>query len=331
MSNSQTLDNPVAPSGKNQEDSNQIRLRTPKEIAWARLKRNRVAVFSAAVAIFFIACAFFAPIICRILNIIPRKTYPEALDEFAMPIGRFGGISMDHPLGVEPGAGRDLLAMLLYGSRTSFTVALITSVTSIGIGMFVGIASGYFKGKFDATVGRFSDFLLAFPATFMIVALSYPMVQRVEAAGIARDNGARVLVLIGFFVFFGWMGFARLVRSQALSMRERDFVMAAQALGASNWRIISKELLPNLWPTAIVFLSLSLPGFLAAESVFSFLGVGVQAPGTTWGLILSDAISYWRSDPAYLLIPSIMLIVIVLSLNLLGDGVRDALDPKSDR
>jgi ABC-type dipeptide/oligopeptide/nickel transport system permease subunit len=197
--------------------------------------------------------------------------------------------------------------------------------------MFVGIASGYFKGKFDATVGRFSDFLLAFPATFMIVALSYPMVQRVEAAGIARDNGARVLVLIGFFVFFGWMGFARLVRSQALSMRERDFVMAAQALGASNWRIISKELLPNLWPTAIVFLSLSLPGFLAAESVFSFLGVGVQAPGTTWGLILSDAISYWRSDPAYLLIPSIMLIVIVLSLNLLGDGVRDALDPKSDR
>ena len=114
-------------------------------------------------------------------------------------------------------------------------------------------------------------------------------------------------------------------------MRERDFVMAAQSQGASGLRIILKELLPNLWPTAIVFLSLSLPGFLAAEAVFSFLGVGVQAPASTWGLVLSDSVSYWQQDPAYLLIPSIMLIIVVLSLNLFGDGLRDALDPKSDR
>ena len=114
-------------------------------------------------------------------------------------------------------------------------------------------------------------------------------------------------------------------------MRERDFVLASQALGASNWRIISKEILPNLWPTAIVFLSLSLPGFLSAEAVFSFLGVGIQAPASTWGLVLADSITYWRADPAYLLIPCIMLIVIVLSLNLLGDAIRDAIDPKSER
>jgi peptide/nickel transport system permease protein len=112
-------------------------------------------------------------------------------------------------------------------------------------------------------------------------------------------------------------------------MRERDFVMAAQALGASSWRIITKELLPNLWPTAIVFLSLSLPGFLAAEAVFSFLGVGVQAPASTFGLVLSDAVSYQRDDPTYLIIPSLYLIFIVLSLNLLGDAIRDALDPKN--
>ena len=321
----------IADNSQSNSTAEQVVLRSPKQIAWSRFKRNRVAVFSGYVALFFIACAFLAPVICGILNLSPTKTYPEALDEYGMPMGPIGGMSAKHPLGVEPGAGRDLLAMLLYGSRISFTVALITSVTSIGLGMLIGIASGYFKGKFDATVGRLSDFLLAFPSTFMIVALSLPLTQRVEALNIAKDNGARIVVLITFFVFFGWMGFARLIRSQALSMRERDFVMASQALGASNWRIISKELLPNLWPTAIVFLSLSLPGFLSAESVFSFLGVGVQAPASTWGLVLADAITYWKTVPSYLLIPSGMLIIVVLALNLLGDGVRDALDPKSDR
>jgi peptide/nickel transport system permease protein len=197
--------------------------------------------------------------------------------------------------------------------------------------MLIGVTTGYFRGRVDAIVGRFSDFLLSFPGTFMIIALSLPLVQRVEAMGIAKDNAARIVVLVTFFVFFGWPGFARLIRSQAMSMRERDFVMAAQAMGASSWRIITKELLPNLWPTAIVFLSLSLPGFLSAEAVFSFLGVGVQAPASTFGLVLSDAIGYWRDDPAYLLIPSTMLVIIVLSLNLLGDAIRDALDPKGSR
>jgi len=210
-------------------------------------------------------------------------------------------------------------------------VAIISTFAAISIGMLVGIATGYFKGRVDATVGRFADFLLSFPGTFMIIALSLPLVQRVEALGIARDNSARILVLIIFLVFFGWTGFYRLIRSQTMSLRERDFVMAAQAMGASSWRIIAKELLPNLWPTAIVFISLSLPGYIAAEATFSFLGVGVQAPASTFGLVLSDAIAYWRDDPAYLLIPCTILIAIVLALNLLGDAVRDALDPKAGR
>ena len=306
-------------------------LRTPKQIAWARFKANRVGVISACVAAFFLLLAIFAPLIVKAWGLEQGKLYGENLDDTGMPIGRFGGISLQHPLGIEPGAGRDVFTLLLYGSRISFTVAVITSVTSIGLGLIIGISSGYFKGKFDAIVGRFSDFILAFPATFMIVALSIPMVQRVESLNIAKENGARVVVLIAFFVFFGWAGFARLIRSQSLSMRERDFVLAAQALGASNWRIISKEILPNLWPTAIVFLALSLPGFLSAEAVFSFLGVGIQAPASTWGLVLADSVSYWKSDPAYLLIPCTMLVIIVLSLNLLGDAIRDAIDPKSDR
>lgn len=303
--------------------------RTQRQIAWVRFKRNKVGVISGSVALFFLVAAFLAPVITRLLNLKDQATYPKALNEFAMPLGANGGMSWAHPLGVEPGAGRDVFTLLLYGSRLSFTIAVIVSVASIGLGMIVGIATGYFRGKVDAIVGRISDFLLSFPSTFMIIALSVPMVGRIQAMGIARDNGARIIVLIIFFVFFGWMGFARLIRSQAFSLRERDFVMAAQALGASSFRIITKELLPNLWPSAIVFLSLSLPAYLATEATFSFLGVGIQAPGSSFGLVLADAVGYWRSDPSYLLIPSIYLVVMVLALNLFGDAIRDALDPKA--
>lgn len=303
--------------------------RTQRQIAWGRFKRNKVGVFSAYITLLFAIGAFGAPLITRLLGLSDTRTYPQTLNDFAMPIGKAGGISLTHPLGVEPGAGRDLLSLMLYGSRLSFTVASITAVATIGIGMLIGITTGYFRGKVDAIVGRISDFLLSFPTTFMIIALSLPLTQRIESLGIAHDNGARIIVLIVFFVFFGWPYFARLIRSQTFSMRERDFVMAAQALGASSWRIIVKELLPNLWPSAIVFLSLSLPGYLSAEAVFSFLGVGVQAPASSFGLVLSDAVSYWRDDPAYLIIPSVYLVVLVLALNLLGDAIRDALDPKA--
>jgi peptide/nickel transport system permease protein len=256
-------------------------------------------------------------------------TYPDQLGDEGLPIGSFGGISLKHPFGIEPGAGRDVFAMLLYGSRISFTIAIITTISTIGIGMLLGITAGYFRGKVDGFIGRLSDLVFAFPSFFMIIALSIPLYQRIEDAGIAQGNNARLLMLVTFFVLFGWPGFTRLVRSQAMSLRERDFVMAAQTQGASNWRIITKEMLPNLWPTAIVFLSLSLPGYLSAEAVFSFLGVGVQPPASTFGLVLSDAVKYWRTDVMYLLIPSAMLITIVLALNLLGDAIRDALDAKS--
>lgn len=314
-----------------EEDSQQIAQRTPKQIAWGRFKSNKVGVVAGIASIFFISVGFLAPLITRAFGVNNHSRYPEMLNQFAMPIGHWGGISLSHPLGLEPGTGRDVFSLLLYGSRISFTVAIISTVASIGIGMLVGIATGYFKGKIDSTVGRFADFLLSFPSTFMIIALSLPLVQRVESIGIAHDNAARLVVLVIFLVFFGWTGFYRLIRSQSMSLRERDFVMASQAMGASSWRIITKELLPNLWPTAIVFVSLSLPGYIAAEATFSFLGVGVQAPDTSFGLVLADAVGYWRDDPAYLLIPCLILIAIVLSLNLLGDAIRDALDPKAGR
>jgi len=314
-----------------EEESQEIVQRTPKQIAWMRFKRNKVGLGSAISTSFFIACAFLAPLITRAFGVNNKDIYEGTLDEVAMPIGRWGGVSLAHPLGIEPGTGRDVFALLLYGSRISFIVAILATVSAIGIGMVIGVATGYFKGKLDATIGRVADFLLSFPSTFMIIALSLPLTQRVEATGIAHENSARIVVLIVFLAFFGWTGFYRIIRSQAISMRERDFVMAAQAMGASSGRIIIKEILPNLWPTAIVFSSLALPGYIAAEATFSFLGVGVKSPESTFGLVLADAVGYWRDDPAYLIIPCAILVVIVLSLNLLGDAIRDALDPKAGR
>lgn len=313
------------------ENSPQVALRTPQEIAWARFTNNKVGVFAGSASLFFLLAAFLAPLITRVVGVNSRTRYDGSLSDFGMPVGRFGGVSLAHPLGIEPGTGRDVFALLLYGARISFLVAAISTVAAISIGMLVGIATGYFKGKVDSIIGRFADFLLSFPVTFMIIALSLPLSQRVESTGIAHENAARIIVLIIFLVFFGWTGFYRLIRSQSISLRERDFVLAAQAMGASSWRIVTKELLPNLWPTAIVFTSLSLPAYIASEATFSYLGVGIQAPETSFGLILSDAVAYWRDDPSYLVIPCVILIAIVLSLNLLGDAVRDALDPKAGR
>jgi peptide/nickel transport system permease protein len=207
---------------------------------------------------------------------------------------------------------------------------LTTSLT-LFIGLVVGIVGGYFRGRIDDYLGRFTDFLLAFPAFFMIVALSEPMVARIQEAGIAQGNGARIIFLIFFLSFFGWPGFSRLVRSQVLSLRERDFVTAAQAMGASRRRIVFKELMPNLWAPVIVVVSLSLPGYLAAEAVFSFLGIGIQAPATTWGILLDNSRRFVTVYPNFFLITAGSLVLVVLAFNLVGDALRDALDPRSER
>jgi ABC-type dipeptide/oligopeptide/nickel transport system permease subunit len=210
-------------------------------------------------------------------------------------------------------------------------VAILTTSLTLFIGLVIGIVGGYFRGRIDDYVGRFTDFLLAFPAFFMIVALSEPMVARIQEAGIAQGNSARIIFLIFFLSFFGWPGFSRLVRSQVLSLRERDFVTAAQAMGASRRRIIFKELMPNLWAPVIVVVSLSLPGYLAAEAVFSFLGIGIQAPATTWGILLDNSRRFVTVYPNFFLITAGSLVLVVLAFNLVGDALRDALDPRSER
>jgi len=305
--------------------------RSPAQLAWRRFRNDRTGVVALYVSGFFLLSAASAQLICKLMGLDPQQINQNLLDQDQ--VGAFGGISWAHPFGLEPGLGRDLFSRILYGSQISFTVAFLTTFLTLFLGLVVGMVSGYFGGFVDTAIGRVIDFLMAFPGFFMIIALTEPAVNRLENLGIPRLHGntARVTALIIFFVFFGWTSFARLIRSQVLSMRERDFVTAAQALGAPSRRIVFKELMPNLWPPVIVFASNALPGYLSAEAAFSYLGIGVQQPASTWGTILADASVYWQTNPTYFWIPGGMLFIVVLSFNLVGDAVRDALDPKADR
>lgn len=306
--------------------------RSPGQIAWMRFKRNKVGVGAAIVSVTILLMSAFAPIVSKILGVDPDELNLEALDSSGIPIAPRGGMSWDHPLGLIPGTGRDLLAQLLYGSRISFMIAFITTIAALTIGLFVGIAGGYLGGRVDNALGRFTDFFLAFPAFFMIVALSTPVIQRLQSWQIfTGENTARIVFLIVFLSFFGWPGFSRLIRSQVLSIRERDYITAAQAMGAPRKRIIFKEILPNIWAPIIVVASLSLPGYLAAESVYSFLGLGIQPPASTWGILLSNASRFVTAMPSFFMIVAGSLVVVVLAFNLVGDALRDALDPRTER
>jgi ABC-type dipeptide/oligopeptide/nickel transport system permease subunit len=316
---------------ENASSARQIKSRSPRQIAWLRFKRNKVGMVAAVISAVVLLLSLFAPVVCKVLGINPDDLNLDVLDTAGVPKLPNGGISLDHPLGLTPGTGRDLLAILLYGSRISFMVAILTTSLTLFIGLIVGIVGGYFRGRIDDYLGRFTDFLLAFPAFFMIVALSEPMVARIQEAGIAQGNGARIIFLICFLSFFGWPGFSRLVRSQVLSLRERDFVTAARAMGASRRRIVFKELMPNLWAPVIVVVSLSLPGYLTAEAVFSFLGIGIQAPATTWGILLDNSRRFVTVYPNFFLIVAGSLVLVVLAFNLVGDALRDAFDPRTER
>lgn len=308
-----------------------IESRSPRQLAMARFKRDRFAKFALGVICMYAFVALFAPVICSILGISPYRLDGDALNDFGLPKGSFGGVSAEHWLGVEPGTGRDILARLIYGARVSMFVGLCATVVTTSIGVIIGVVSGYKRGKVDAVIGRITDLTLAFPSLLLIIALTRPITQRLESFGIPEGNPARIAYIILIIGVFGWVYVARIVRGQTLSLREREFVEAARASGAGTWRIVFKELMPNLWAPVIVTVTLSLPGYVATESTLSFLGLGMLPPTASWGAMLGDSVRYYRADPTYLFIPGFALIVLVLAFNVVGDAVRDALDPKADR
>jgi peptide/nickel transport system permease protein len=295
------------------------------------LSRDKFARVALGVIIFYLFVAAFAPVICAVLGISPYELDGDALNDYGLPKGAFGGISTEHWLGVEPGTGRDIFARLIYGARASLLVGILATFLTTTIGLVIGVFAGYKRGWADSIIGRFMDLTLAFPSFLLIIALTRPFTQRLESLGVPEGNPARMTYIILVLATFGWVYVARVVRGQTLTLREREFVEAAKASGATTRHIIFKQLLPNLWAPVIVIVSLSLPGYVATESTLSFLGLGLMQPAASWGVMLGDSVRYYRADPTYLFIPGVALVVLVMAFNLVGDAIRDALDPKTDR
>jgi len=301
---------------------------TPGRLAWRRLRRNKVAMGSLTVAVLVMLLAAFAPLVEKVLGVSSAGNSDLISDSGALPIA---GPSWSHPFGIEPGTGRDLLALLLEGARITLLVALSSVVLTISFGVLIGTVAAATRGTVDRVLSWIMDLTLTFPQLLLLLALSNVMVDRLSSLGIPSGNPSRIVYMILFFAVFGWPYIARLVRGQVISLREREFVEAATAMGASRWRIIRTELIPNLWAPVLVYASISLPGYIAAEATLAFLQVGTDASQPTWGKLLDDSINFWQTYPAYLTFPSIALVVTVLSFNLFGDAVRDALDPRASR
>jgi len=322
------------PAGTSVEQT-EITGRSLSQIAWARLRRDKVAIITLVTVLVVILIAAAAPLVTRLVGVDPY-TFNQEEDIISqsggLPASGWlnSGISLDHPLGVEPGTGRDIFARLLYGARISLLIALTATIVTTTIGVTIGIIAGYSKGVLDTVLGRLMDLVLAFPLLLILLAMSPVLTQRLETFGLA-PNPARIVYIVLVLSLFGWPYLARIIRGQVLSLREREFVESAVSMGAGTPRILFKEILPNLWAPILVYVTILLPTYIAAEATLAFLGVGLLPPAPSWGAMLAQSVSYYQVLPTYLFIPGTVLFIVVLSFNLLGDAVRDALDPRAGR
>jgi peptide/nickel transport system permease protein len=318
---------PVAPV-----ETSKIVGRSPWQIARSRLRRDKVSMVVLVIVILYVVVAITAPILQKLGVIDPYKFHDALLSPAdGMPLGNFGGVTAAHPFGVEPQTGRDVLSRIVGGITESMLISVSATVFSLVVGTVLGIISGYMGRWVDFWVGRFIDLVLAFPQLLMLLALSVVLIQKITSFGVPPGAPSQIVYLIVVLGFFGFPFFARIIRGQVLSLREREFVEASRSLGARGYRIWFTELLPNLWAPILVYGTLIFPTNVSAEAALSFLGVGVPAPTPTLGNILTDSVTFLASDPVFFFLPGLAIFLLVLSSNLLGDGLRDALDPKSDR
>jgi peptide/nickel transport system permease protein/oligopeptide transport system permease protein len=298
------------------------------QIAWRRLKKDKVALAGGYFLIFLVLVAIFAPLIVKFLGDPPNQFHEALIDTAGgtmAPKGKFGGMSWDHLMGVEPVNGRDIFSRVVYGARISLLIALFATLLSVIIGTTIGTIAGFFGGRVDAFLSRTMDVFLAFP--ILVFALALAGVFPDEAFGL-HGNTLRIGLLIFIIGFFNWPYLGRIVRGQTLSLREREFVDAARSLGARRPYILFSEILPNLVAPILVYSTLLIPTNILFEAALSYLSVGVRPPTATWGGMLSDAVTYYTL-PHFMFWPGMAIFMTVLAFNLFGDGLRDALDPRT--
>ncbi len=306
--------------------------RSLRQIVISRLRRDRVAMVALGVLIFVYLLAIVGPFVAPMFGLDPFAYDRDAVNSTAGgPVLPYGGISLEHPLGVEWGTGRDIAAQLLWGLRISLIVATSATMLVVFLGVVIGIIAGYAGGWTDMIPGRFMDLILAFPTLLILIAMSAVFTQRLTDLGVPPGNPSRMLYLILAISAFGWPYLARIVRGQVLSLREREFVDAARVAGARDRRIIFRHILPNAVGVIIVNSTLLMATAILLETALSFLGFGVQAPDTSLGKIISDNTAAFATRPWLFWWPGIFIVLIALSVNFIGDGLRDAFDPRQTR
>ncbi len=320
----QAADNPFAT-----DQGEGIVARTPLQLFWRRFREDKVALAALAIIAALVLVAVFAPLVIKIAG-VPGPNAPDksTLDSFGLPTGP----SSAHPFGVDT-IGRDVFARTVYGARVSLEVAILATALSVTIGVISGMFAGYYRGWVDTAISRSVDVLLAFPILLLAIgvasACSFGKGSSAGCLGGLVKPGAVLVIFV--IAFVNWTYIARIIRGQVLSLREKEFVEAARSLGASNTRIIFREILPNLVAPIIVYSTLIIPQNILFEAALSFLGVGVQPPNASWGKMISEAQGTFDTAWWFLLFPGMALLVTVLAFNLVGDGLSDALNPRSDR
>ena len=305
---------PAGPDATELEGESRIQGRSPARLAWERLRRDRAATVSFVVIVLIALVAIGAPLLAALVGHGPNDQYR---DIGLTPQGLPKPPSRTFLLGTDD-LGRDLLVRIAYGSRISLLVGVVSTLISVVFGVVVGVVAGYLGGRVDTVIALIIDVVLSIP--FLLAGIA-----------IVSIVGPSLTVTIIVIAFFSWSSIARIVRGQVLSIREREYVEAARSLGASDWRIMFVDVLPNVLAPVIVYTTLLIPLAIVSEATLSFLGLGVPAPTATWGGMLDGSLQYYRVAWWYLLFPGLALLITTLAFNIFGDGVRDAFDPRTDR
>jgi peptide/nickel transport system permease protein len=299
----------------------EVTARSPLSLFWRRLRQDRVAMVALAIVVLAVLIAIFAPLIVKAAGApAPNVQNPDLLDDFGSP----SGPTSNNWLGVDQ-RGRDVFSRVVFGARISLLVAFVSTAIVVAIGVALGLIAGYYRGWVDSLLTRAMDVMLAFPVLLLAIGLGVACADGC-ANGLIQPGLTVVITVISISL---WPYMARIVRGQVLSLREKEFVEAARSLGASNPRIIFREILPNLVAPIIVYSTILIPQVILFEAALSFLGIGIE-PGTpSWGSMISDAVGVFDIAWWFMTFPGLALVATVLAFNLVGDGLQDALNPRN--